>query len=304
VDSRPGQGSRFWFSANLYRHDGPLPAPVSRGEPAAETALRERFAGTRLLLAEDHPINQEITLGLLEDVGLTADLADHGEAAVDAARRQSYPLILMDMQMPRLDGLGATRQIRQLPGYATTPIVAMTANVMQEDQERCRLAGMDDHLAKPIETAVFYATIYRWLSAATAPERRPAATPGAAPAADGTPGASADGVGAHLAAAGVNLAEGLKRTRGRLEKLEHLLRLFVEGHRQSPAAIGQALADSDHPAARHLAHSLKGLASQLAVSGMADTARQLEIAIDNPLSDCAPLLAQLDAQFERLAEAL
>ena len=125
----------------------------------------------RILVAEDEPVNQEITRMMLEDAGFTVDLAGDGAAALALARQHPYPLILMDMQMPILDGLGAAQAIRQLPQHAHTPILAMTANAFSEDKARCREAGMNAFLGKPVPPEELYAALAYWLSSGV---RRPA----------------------------------------------------------------------------------------------------------------------------------
>ncbi|ADC61644.1 response regulator [Allochromatium vinosum] len=163
ADSTPGVGSRFWFSARLTKGESAEPeAPVSEN---AGTRLRRDQAGRRVLLVEDEPINQEIAREMLKDVGLCVDTADDGREAVRLSAERDYALILMDMQMPNMDGLEATRCIRQTPRGARIPIVAMTANVFAEDREHCLEAGMDDFLAKPVMPETLYGVVERWLSA-------------------------------------------------------------------------------------------------------------------------------------------
>jgi CheY-like chemotaxis protein len=125
--------------------------------------LRQQHAGKRVLLAEDDAFNREIGLVMLEDTGLRVDLAEDGQQALEMARSQHYDLILMDMQMPRLDGLDATRQMRQLAQCASLPIVAMTANAFSDDRARCLEAGMNDFITKPVEPRLLYQTLLRWL---------------------------------------------------------------------------------------------------------------------------------------------
>jgi len=162
AESEPGQGSTFWFTARLLRSaETVLPTHVVDD---AEMRLRRDFAGRRLLLVEDEPVNREIAQLQLEDFGLQVDCAEDGEQAVAKAAAQTYELILMDMQMPRMDGLQATRAIRTLPGYAATPILAMTANAFAEDRARCLAAGMDDFLAKPVIPEQLAAMLLRHLA--------------------------------------------------------------------------------------------------------------------------------------------
>ena len=165
AESTPGAGSTFWLTARLKLAEVVDPARRGHPEEEAEDALRRDFAGRRVLLAEDDPINQEIARMLLEDVFLDVDAASDGLEAVALAENGAYDLILMDMQMPRLDGLEATRQIRQLVAHGTTPIVAMTANAFQEDRRRCLAAGMSDFVAKPVDPKVFFAALLRNLLA-------------------------------------------------------------------------------------------------------------------------------------------
>ena len=161
--STPGAGSTFWFTARLRRAAAPAAdaAPGPAGD--ASTALRARHRGARVLLAEDNAINAEVAQALLEDVGLVVDLAPDGEAAVEMALRREHRLVLMDMQMPRLDGLDASRTIRRHPHLAALPIIAMTANAFAEDRARCLAAGMNDFLSKPVDPAALYALLLRWL---------------------------------------------------------------------------------------------------------------------------------------------
>ena len=160
AESNLGTGSTFWFTANLPKVSQQAVVEVVLSEPA-ENVLRRDYAGTRVLLVEDEPINQEVTTFMLEHVGLTVDVAEDGIEAVERAQRGKYQLILMDMQMPRLDGLDATRRIRVIPGYANLPIIAMTANAFAEDRERCMEAGMSDFITKPLPAPELYKALLR-----------------------------------------------------------------------------------------------------------------------------------------------
>jgi len=165
VESRLGEGSTFWASARLRK------LPGTAGESAAikdkvllENVIKARFAGRRVLLAEDDPIGREVALELLGLTGLLVDAVGNGKEAVDKVGASDYALVLMDMQMPVLGGLEATRAIRRLPGKKTRPFVlAMTANAFDEDRQACLDAGMNDHIRKPVDPEALFATLLHWL---------------------------------------------------------------------------------------------------------------------------------------------
>jgi two-component system, sensor histidine kinase and response regulator len=163
LESTVGAGSTFWFSARLDKTGDIIPPTLPAVADSPEQRLRAQYAGTRILLAEDEPVNQEVSRSLLEEAGLTVDLAEDGVLALKLAQANDYALILMDMQMPNLNGLDATRAIRQLASYQTTPIIAMTANAFDDDRQVCLAAGMNDHIGKPVDPDVLFATLLKWL---------------------------------------------------------------------------------------------------------------------------------------------
>ena len=163
ADSTPGSGSTFWFTARL-RKAPARDASALRRRGSSEAALARDHAGARLLLVDDDPVNQEVAMAMLHSVITHVDVADDGHAAVELAKQHRYDLILMDMQMPGIGGLEATRQIRLLPAHAATVIVALTANVFAQERAACFAAGMDDFLGKPFTAVAFFDTLLKGLS--------------------------------------------------------------------------------------------------------------------------------------------
>lgn len=164
VESSEGLGSQFWFTARL-RPAKHLIVEKNVDSNALDL-LRQKHAGTRILLVEDDAINQEIVIFLLEDAGLVAIVADNGLQALAKLEVEEFPLILMDMQMPEMDGLEATRRIRKQPQHLKTPILALTANAFAEDRNACLAAGMNDYLVKPMEPDILYEKLLEWLGKA------------------------------------------------------------------------------------------------------------------------------------------
>ena len=164
VESAPGRGSSFWFVVPLKKRQSSAVAPApSSASLTAEQRLIADYAGTRVLLAEDEPITQEVSRYLLEDVGFRVDIAEDGQQALDLARQNRYALILMDMQMPVLNGVEATQAIRADSLNRETPILAMTANAFDEDREVCLGVGMNEHIAKPVHPQKLYEILLGWL---------------------------------------------------------------------------------------------------------------------------------------------
>jgi len=276
--------------------DGPgLAQPLP--DAPAELAAR---AGARILLVEDNDLNQEVAAELLRDVGCQVEIAENGEEAIAMVARRPYDLVLMDMQMPVMDGVTATEKIRQDARFASLPIVAMTANAMVQDKEKCLAAGMVDYIAKPIEPDDLWRALIRWvppLAAPAAPSGRPPGDPGPLLTAP---------------VPGLDLADGLRRTRGKSALYLSLLRKFVAGQKALCQNIAQALARGDASTAEPLAHTAKGVAGNIGARPVQALAKAVEQAIhgqaepadiDQALADLAGPLASLIADLEQALPA-
>ena len=263
------------------------PAP-GRSEPlAGPDPGTPNFGGARVLLVEDNELNQEVASDILRDAGLQVDLAVNGQQAVDKVRAQDYDLVLMDMQMPVMDGLEATRQIRRLPGRDALPIVAMTANASDADRQACLGAGMNDHVAKPIEPVLLFRSLQRWL--------RPHVVVTPVPA-RASPSITLPQI------EGLDTAQGLRRVLGRPDRYVAMLQRFVEGQSDVLAQLAAALAGADLGTAQRLAHTLKTVAGNIGAAALQQAAAELEHACQPQVP--AAQRAQWQQQCERLLRPL
>ena len=269
--------------------DGSMPA-VESIEPPMDSASRAAIAGARALVVEDNEINQDVASGLLHELGLEVDVAENGEVALamiaNRPEGKPYDIVFLDMQMPVMDGLSAARAIRKQPQHAALPLVAMTANALTGDRERCLQAGMNDHIAKPIDPVELQAKLLRWVkaqeTAAEAEEKAQDRAQEAAPVRHETAGAppveaAGDAViEAYAGIEGLDVAAGLRYLMGNSTRYSHLLRKFADGNADFAPRMRQAIAASDWATAELMAHTLRGVAAQMGAAGISGDAKRLE----------------------------
>ena len=235
----------------------------------------ERLRGARVLLVEDNEINQEVAIGQLEDAEVFVDLAENGEVALGMIAGNDYDVVLMDMQMPVMDGIEATRIIRSNPRYESLPIIAMTANAMASDRELCLEAGMNDHIAKPIDPDQLFGVLLRWISRPEVTRPRAAGRRRASAKAGATEASEPE-----LAIPGIDVRAGLKRTGGNRKRYEALLRKFADQQAGTVDDHAGGASPSAMPAtAERAAHSLKGAAGTLGAVSLSEAAAIAESAI-------------------------
>ncbi len=266
--------------------------PPKRAEaPSALTNNLSTICGARILLVEDNLLNQEVALEILRDSGFVVDLAENGEIALRKVQEASYDIVLMDMQMPVMDGVTATIEIRKLTGFAALPIVAMTANAMDGDRQRCLAAGMNDHVAKPIEPDDLWRALLKWIEARHLASDSP---PGSQ-----SPAETTELPPAITMIAALDTRNGLRRVLGKGSLYLKMLNRFVSSQRQAVSTIRAALDAGDLPMAERLAHTSRGSAGNIGASRLESLASAIEAAIKDRLPREA-----VDAHLDELAGPL
>ncbi|MBS1198249.1 MAG: hypothetical protein H6R18_2034 [Proteobacteria bacterium] len=260
INSQPDVGSTFYFTLTFPRAS----ARTADTAPLPANAIGANMQEQRILLVEDHPLNQEILLEMLENLGCKqVDVAADGIEAIECALTQHYSLILMDMHMPRLDGTQATQNIRALPGYSTTPIIALTASALAEDRQLCLDAGMNDHLGKPVTSDMLATMLGRWL-------------PGIAPGSDLPALCQNELSRALMQIPEIEISTVWRSSAKQIETYHSLLDRFIHTNRQEILRFQEQLSAGELDLAHNYIHGLKGVAGFLGARRIEALAREIE----------------------------
>ena len=276
VESEPGRGTTFTFAASFLTGSAD-DVEEAHFSPEDKMALR----GCRILVAEDHPINQQVIRELLEQAGAIVTIVGDGRQAVAAVERKGseFDVVLMDIQMPHMDGYEATRLIRESFPSDRLHIVAMTAHAFAEERERCREAGMNDHLTKPVRPEAVYACLARWYRPTAAQTRTEVNLEAQPEEPEQFPG--------------FDTKEGILNFSGNTPLYKLMAAQFIRSHGDDAARIAATLAAGNNDQARLLAHALKGVAGTLAAVRVYRIATDLESALKGGEQDAASLLPEL-----------
>jgi two-component system sensor histidine kinase/response regulator len=282
-------------------------APATQPEPSAAPGESRVAAlkGARILLVEDNDINQQVARELLEDAGFVVEVADNGEIALGMVQRIGYDLVLMDMHMPVMDGVTATRRIRELPRFASLPIIAVTASAMEQDRRKCLEAGMNDFLIKPVDPGEMWNILLRWI-------RPRAANPLAQPAlqaavhAPAASKASAPDDGVPEGIDGLDTTLGLSRMMNKKPLYLAMLRRWTDGQRDAVRDLRRAIEGSDFETAERIAHTTKAVSGNVGAVIVQERGAQLEMALRErrETGELDPLVEALDAAMSPLIARL
>jgi PAS domain S-box-containing protein len=290
---KPVTASMLFDSAMQVLGEGHDKADDLQASPGVDLG---QLRGARVLLVEDNELNQEVAMGLLETANLSIDLAENGKVAVRMISEKDYDLVLMDMQMPVMDGISATKAIRSDPRLLTLPIIAMTANAMDTDRAMCIEAGMNDHVAKPIDPDQLFAVMKRWIKVRPMPSSEPAVN---------KPEASSSPLGTNIPEIeGVDLTDGLKRVAGNQRLYRELLVKFAAKYADGGAQVSSALQSGDRNTAERIAHSVKGVAGSIGIKQVQFAAEKLEKAIREGDEAVPVILEDFAAVLRPQAEAI
>ena len=277
----------FDTTMRLLGHASPGSSGPKSGHNTSAMDALAPLRGARILVVEDNALNQQIAMELLSDAGFAVDLADHGRMAIDKvlqadAAGQPYDIVLMDMQMPVMDGVSATLELRLEPRFSALPIVAMTANAMQVDRERCLAAGMNDFVTKPIEPDDLWRTLANWIKPREGLGSAALVSTSVSSLAPTTPNPSADAASdldTLRRVPGLDVTLGLRRVMGKQALYISMLRKFVAGQQDGLQPLIQAWESKDTDTAERMAHTLKGIAGNIGASGLQAQMATLEAAL-------------------------
>jgi len=262
----------------------------------ADPAGAPGVAGTRVLLVEDNEINQQVALELLESAGVSVSLAEDGRQALEKLAAERFALVLMDIQMPGMDGLEATRRIRQDPALAELPIVAMTAHAMAGDREESLKAGMNDHVKKPIDPEELFAALARWIPEAQAGPPGPEAPPVASAADESPPSPEVPPL--------LDSELGLSRVRRNTTLYRKLLGDFVEKYAGLAETIRTGVHRGESQTTRRLVHTVKGVAGNIGAMRLYQCTIEVETCLGRMPRRCEALLEALDRIHGATIEAI
>jgi signal transduction histidine kinase/DNA-binding response OmpR family regulator len=294
VESKVGKGSTFWFTARL----GKGASIDSPKMDDAELALKGKHAGASILLVEDDPINQEVAKTLLVDAGLRVDIAANGQEAVDKVTANPYDLVLMDLQMPIMDGIEATKIIRQMPDKSSLPILALTANIFEEYRRKCSDAGMNDFVGKPVEPMALFATILKWL-----PESAGVAIKVMTPLYKPEKHLNQDQTDLYarlIDMEGLDINRGLQSVSGKIEKFWDLLKEFNSLHQNDIAQLKSLLDAHVIGEPTRIAHTLKSAAGSLGLVQIQSTAAKIEAALNAGNTSIDKLVNEIQESLKAL----
>ena len=285
---------------------------IRQSSEMQESEIRENLSGLRVLLAEDNEINQQVAREIMEDVGIQVAIADNGRVAVEKVQAGAdlYDIVLMDLQMPEMDGYEATANILAMPDTKNLPIIAMTAHALVEEREKCAAAGMVDHIAKPIDTYLFFQTLIRHAPSdlqSRPPMAKADNAAGAIPSQQAIP-ESTPGVMPTTGDAAARFEEMRIKAGLKPESFTKLAHDFVASYQDFPEKLAAAIDDSDRKTASRMAHTLSGLAGTFGCSQLQKEAKAYQIACDkgtgDSYPDTAPLFDAFRSDFGNLRIAL
>ena len=298
--SKPGEGSTFWFTAKLKHGQGALP-PVAPPtvSMSIETRLRTNYAGSHILLVEDNEINREVFIQLLDSVMLKTEIATNGREAVEKLSINTYDLVLMDVQMPEMDGLEATRIIRTMDGNSSIPILATTANIFEEERQACIQAGMNDFVAKPIDPSNLFSSIMEWLPVNTT-------TINKVPSPVSFVSTDTVLLNQLLSIESIDAEKGLKNMLGDEKRYIRMLHQFETSHGQDMFKLNAYLKNGKINEAKHIIHTLKGTVGTMGLTRLQATINALgnELRINENRGNYSQLVDAVNAEQMNFHETL